>query len=93
MHLYAFLLLCLVSCCLCETITWSSSKSGDWNVASNWNKNRVPSTFDDVVIETPQSGSEFTVTIKNNVHVSTITVQGNMFDKVTINQEQSIVEG
>lgn len=31
-------------------ITWTGQQSDDWNLAANWNLNRIPTTADDVVI-------------------------------------------
>ncbi len=35
---------------LLSTVTWINANSGDWDTASNWNTNKVPTSADDVVI-------------------------------------------
>ncbi len=35
----------------CGNITWNGSVSNQWNIPSNWDKNRLPMTCDTVIIE------------------------------------------
>jgi len=35
------------------TITWTNTASGNWNLPSNWNPNRVPGDDDTATFSTP----------------------------------------
>ena len=52
------------------TISWSTNQSGFWDVASNWDANRVPSSSDDVCID--RGSAHPTVTIRSDTDVNTL---------------------
>jgi hypothetical protein len=39
---------------LLAAISWVSTTSGSWDVASNWSTDAVPGAGDDVVIDVPE---------------------------------------
>ncbi|WP_299062572.1 T9SS type A sorting domain-containing protein [uncultured Polaribacter sp.] len=53
-------------------IEWTGATSSDWDTASNWETNSVPSTTDNVVIPT---GVPHFPTAANDITVSSITIQ------------------
>ena len=65
---------------LLATLTWTNSGSGSWNVAGNWDANRVPASGDDVIIPALQGNQTIqfesgttsvrTVTARENLQVS-----------------------
>ncbi|HEY4302911.1 MAG TPA: hypothetical protein VGM82_00480 [Gemmatimonadaceae bacterium] len=54
-------------------IEWVNATGGNWSVASNWNRNRVPTTSDSVVIAAPGT---YTVTLDTTFVASVIVVGG-----------------
>lgn len=57
---------------LLATITWNLATGGDWNLAGNWDLNRVPTAGDDVVIpDLAAAGADQTITFGSG----TVTVQ------------------
>ncbi|HUB24180.1 MAG TPA: hypothetical protein VL992_02040 [Tepidisphaeraceae bacterium] len=54
------------------TVTWSSATSGNWNQASNWSNDSVPTAADDVVIAQPG----VTVTVTASEAANSVTVAG-----------------
>ena len=63
------------------TLYWTRSSDGNWNVASNWSTDAVPTSADDVVIEQP---GNVTVTITDAEQANTVassdtlTIQGSL---------------
>ncbi|MGA7416758.1 MAG: hypothetical protein WB765_12785, partial [Acidimicrobiales bacterium] len=53
------------------------SASGDWNTASNWSTNSVPTSSSDVCIGVaPSIGGTYTVTLNTSTQVAALTIGG-----------------
>jgi hypothetical protein len=62
---------------LLTTITWVNTQGGAWNVAGNWDLNRLPAAGDDVVI--PALGSGVSVTHSTGIDtVQSVTSDANL---------------
>ena len=55
------------------TITWASTNSGDWNIATNWSPAQVPASGDDVIIT--NSGT-YTITNNSSAMLDTLELGG-----------------
>lgn len=57
------------------TISWTNTAGGAWEVAANWDANRVPASSDDVVIS---ANGNYTVTFNNvgDRYVGSLTIGG-----------------
>src|SRR5689334_11772823 len=58
---------------LLTAISWNNAAGGDWNVASNWSTNSIPTSADDVSITLAGS---YSVTLGANATVRTLTLGG-----------------
>lgn len=58
--------------------TWLGGTPGrpiDWNVASNWSRQRVPGTFDDIIIPNTSSTTFSYPTIAGQVEINSLTIE------------------
>jgi hypothetical protein len=56
-----------------ETVTWSNTGGGLWNMPANWTPAKVPAPGDDVVINSTVSG---TITVDSEANIKTLTLSG-----------------
>ncbi len=57
--------------------SWVGSAGGDWNTASNWSTNSVPTSSSDVCIGVaPSVGGTYTVTLNTSTQVAALTIGG-----------------
>jgi RHS repeat-associated protein len=64
-----------------STVTWIATGSGSWDVASNWqdattNQNRLPTSTDDVTINTAAAAT-ITIQAGDNIQVQSVTTASN----------------
>jgi len=71
-----------------QTNTWDGSSSGNWNTASNWSLNQVPTAAHDVVIP---NGITTTITVNTAAVCKTLTINGgNRNNTVSISGSNSL---
>lgn len=58
---------------LAELVSWNNAAGGNWNVAANWNPQKVPEAGDDVLIALPGT---YTVTLNADGTLASLTVGG-----------------
>jgi hypothetical protein len=73
---------------LLANVTWVSTQSGFWDVASNWSTGAVPGAGDDVTINQP---GNITVTVEDSREVG--SVQASSTDTLAVNSTGSLVFG
>src|SRR5277367_2635504 len=93
------LLLCLESLedrTMLSQVFWNNPAGGDWDTASNWSGQHVPTASDDVFIEQPgditithsqnttDSASSITATDPISLASGTLDVAGNLVDSSTV---------